>query len=148
MKNNGTHFDAKEELIRVIFAPINSNLRKEVGKSLIEVHEDGNLFIAFITCQGSIRLKLSEKRLVIYEWGVSVSDELTHYILKRFCLFLRRNDVGVLRILLSKDMEALTEYVRKNYQDVIFESMGEKSYLELRVLEFLKTEIQRRNPPT
>lgn len=146
MKNKGTHFDAKEELIRVIFSPINSNLRKEVGKSLIEVHEDGNLFISFITCQGSIRLKLGEKRLVIYEWGVAISDELTNYILKRFCLFLRRNDVGVLRILVSPDMESLTGYVRKNYKDVIFESMGEKSYLELRVLEFLRMDIQRRYP--
>lgn len=140
MDKKGVHFGAKEELIRVIFSPINLNLRKEVGKSLIEVHEDGNLFVSFITGEGSIRIKLNEKRMVIYEWTVDISLDLTRYILKRFCLFLRRNDIGVLRVLDTAEVRPLVTYIRTELKNVMFESMGEVCYLELRVLDYLKNE--------
>lgn len=135
MKNGKYH--EKEELLRVIFMPINIKLQEETGSSLVELYEKDYLYVSYFTSQGYIRIKCNSKRFIIYSFEVNLKEETMDYILLRFALFLRRNNIGFLSMLRDEGMKNLLDFVERNYPDIILESYGRNSYMELKVADFI-----------
>jgi len=133
---NGKYHE-KEELLRVIFMPINIKLQEETGSSLVELYEKDYLFVSYFTSQGYIRIKCNSKRFIIYSFEVNLKEETMDYILLRFALFLRRNNIGFLSMLRDESMKNLLGFVERNYPDIILESYGSNSYMELKVADFI-----------
>lgn len=136
--SKGIRFHAKEELIRVIFMPINSRLKEGLGSSLIEVHENSCLHVSFITGKGNLRVKFSPRRFIIYEWSVEIPDRDVEYVLFRFALFLRRNSIGIISIMQNSKTQPLTEHLRHFHGDILMESFGHCAYLEFKINPFLE----------
>lgn len=127
----------KEELIRVIFMPISNRLQEETGSSLVEVEEHGHLFVSFITALGNIRVRCSGKRFIIQEFNLELRDTTMDYFLLRLCLFLRRNEGNIISILRDPRTATLVDFVESRYPDSMFTSLGEETYLELKVSRFI-----------
>ena len=134
---NKNKFYEKEELLRVIFIPINNRLKSEVGSSLVEVKEGEWLYVTFITGSGAIRIKCSTKRIMITEFSVKISSMTIDFILLRFALFLRRNEIQIISVVIRKETRILQDFLENSYQESIFESYGEESYIELKVGDYI-----------
>lgn len=134
---NKGKFHEKEELLRVIFMPINNRLRAETGSSLVEVVEEDLLFVSFITGRGNIKIKCNAKRFMITEFSVECTRETVDFILLRFTLFLRRNDTLVISVLQNDETRNLQDFLEMNYPDILLKSFGTSSYLELKVMDYI-----------
>lgn len=134
---NKDKFVEKEELLRVIFMPINIKLKEETGSSLVELYEKEYLFVTYLTGRGYIRIKCNAKKFVIYDFEVDLKDETMDYILLRLSLFLRRNNIGTMSMLRDKNTRILIDFVERKYSDIILESYGDNAYMELRVADFI-----------
>ena len=134
---NKDKFYEKEELLRVIFMPINNRLKSEVGSSLVEVKEGEWLYVTFITGSGAIRIKCSTKRFMITEFSVKISSMTIDFILLRFALFLRRNEIQIISVVIRKETRILQDFLEDSYPESIFESYGEESYIELKVGDYI-----------
>lgn len=134
---NKGKFHEKEELLRVIFMPINNRLRAETGSSLVEVIEEELLFVNFITARGNIKIKCNAKRFMITEFSVECTQETVDFILLRFTLFLRRNDTLIISVLQNEGTKILQEFLERNYPDIILKSFGNNTYLELKVMDYI-----------
>jgi len=130
-------FIEKEELLRVIFMPINLKLKEETGSSLVELYEKEYLFVTYLTGRGHIRIKCNAKKFVIYDFEVELDDETMEYILLRLSLFLRRNNIGAMSMLRDKNTKILIDFMERKYSGIILESYGDNAYMELRVADFI-----------
>jgi len=134
---NMDKFYEKKELLRIIFMPINNRLKSELGSSLVEVKEGEWLYVTFITSDGTIRIKCSSKRFMITEFSVKINSMTIDFILLRFALFLRRNEIQIISILNCKETEILQSFLEDSYHDSTFESYGDHSYVELKVGDYI-----------
>lgn len=134
---NKDKFYEKQELLRVIFMPINNRLKAEIGSSLVEVKDGDWLKVTFITGEGAIRIKFGTKRFMITEFSVKVRNMTIDFILLRFALFLRRNDIQIISVMNCDETSILRTFLEDFYRDSIFESFGDQSYVELKVADYI-----------
>ena len=134
---NKDKFYEKQELLRVIFMPINNRLKAEIGSSLVEVKDGDWLKVTFITGEGAIRIKFGTKRFMITEFSVKVRNMTIDFILLRFALFLRRNDIQIISVMNCDETSILRTFLEDFYKDSIFESFGDQSYVELKVADYI-----------
>jgi hypothetical protein len=59
------------------------------------------------------------------------------FILLRFALFLRRNEIQIISVVIRKETRILQDFLENSYQESIFESYGEESYIELKVGDYI-----------
>src|SRR5690554_1443147 len=117
--------------------PINNRLKAEIGSSLVEVKDGDWLKVTFITGEGAIRIKFGTKRFMITEFSVKVRNMTIDFILLRFALFLRRNDIQIISVMNCDETSILRTFLEDFYKDSIFESFGDQSYVELKVADYI-----------
>ncbi len=130
-------FYEKKELLRIIFMPINNRLRSDLGSSVVEIKEGECLHVTFITNEGTIRIKCTSKRFMITEFSVKINSMTIDFVLLRFALFLRRNEIQIISIEHNKETELLQKFLEESYQGSTFESYGNHCYTELKVADYI-----------